>query len=206
MKLSILSLICLPLLLCAQPRKDSLLIAHKDEVRLELKMMFDIDQALRSYDDYSTFDTELADSISQLSDAEKEAYYDQYELSDSLYERLWDHYIRPVDERNTLRLIELTKKYGYPSQDRFKQLTGEELGIMTYVLFVHSDYKKYKAEILKLVEAEIKRGNFTSRCEYGHLLWHLNGRTDMSFFLDNGYKMVKDGERTSMQPVDCDFD
>lgn len=47
----------------------------------------------------------------------------------------------------------------------------------------------FKARLLPLLEREYKAGNFPDQCEYGYLLWHLHGRSDFSYMLENGYEM-----------------
>ena len=76
-----------------------------------------------------------------------------------------------IDDKNTERLIELTKQYGFPGM---KHLNHD---IPIFTVFVHSK-KKYWTRIRKLIEAEYETGN-VSDYEKNYIFWHLNGREGM---------------------------
>lgn len=190
----------------SQKEKDSLLINDHISLIKELKMMHDLDQGLRLYDEYGTFDKYAIDSINKFSKEQKNLYLKSNSLSKELSKRFFINYINKVDEENTIRLLELIERYGYMEKGRFEKLTNKELNIDIGIILVHSNSEKYKDKIIKIINKEIKLGNYTNKCSYGHLLWHLNGRNDFSYFLNNGYEMVKlENGDTQMKPVHCKF-
>jgi hypothetical protein len=74
-----------------------------------------------------------------------------------------------IDKSNTEKLIELTKKYGWLSDEK----TGcSNLNI--WILFRHSQ-KKYFEQIKKLIEHELN-SNRLNNWEYKLIKNHLNGR------------------------------
>lgn len=114
----------------------------------ELKFMYDTDQALREYTLFKTYNKAITDSIENLSHTKVQKYIISNNFkSDSLGNRINKEYILPIDILNTERMIELTKIYGFSSTSRIK--------------------KNFKKEL---------ENKHLNRCEYGHILWHLNGR------------------------------
>ena len=72
-----------------------------------------------------------------------------------------------------------------------------------YILIVHAP-KKYWAELKGLLNKELE-AKYLSRCEYGHILWHLNGRKNINDMLNNGFKMIPNAEgQEVLTAVDCD--
>jgi len=172
----------------------------------ELKFMYDTDQAIREYTLFKTYDKSVTDSIENLSQEKVQEYiFLKNFKSDSLSKRINEKYIIPIDDLNTKRIIELTEIYGFPSKSRIEKKYKEKLDeeFNPYILIVHAP-KKYWNELKVLVKKELDNKHLT-RCEYGHILWHLNGRKNIQDMLDNGFKLVtnEDGQQV-IRAVDCE--
>lgn len=74
-----------------------------------------------------------------------------------------------IDNRNTERLIILTKEYGWLSDER---INCSDLNI--WIIFRHAQ-KKYFDEVSALIEKEFKSGRL-SKWHYNLIQNHLNGR------------------------------
>jgi len=176
----------------AQSVKDSLF--QKDIISLveEMEFMYGYDQVIREYTLFKTFDKSETDRIENLPDSLKMEEMDKRQFeSDSIGHIIWKRYISPKDEEHTLRMIEITRKYGFPTVDRIrkhysKNFIDEEFN--PYILLVHAP-KKYWEELKLLMKSELDKGRI-SKCIYGHLLWHFTGRTSLQVLLDNGFEMV----------------
>ena len=70
-----------------------------------------------------------------------------------------------IDEYNTKRLIEITEKYGFPSNYRLKVYKSK-----AYLLFVHSP-TKYFPKINLLIEKEFEAGRISEYCKE-YIFWH----------------------------------
>jgi hypothetical protein len=187
----------------AQPLKDSLLAKDGAELVQEMRMMWNCDQATRKYVHYQTFDSHLIDSIEKLDGDVQKHIVDSMGLSPSNMELAWKNYITPIDSIHTIRMIGILKQYGFPSTSRIKRITGISMGFHPYMLLVHSP-KRYREELKVLISTERSVGNL-SRCEYGYLMWHLNGRNDFRYFLENGYVMQKQADGSEkLVAKDCD--
>ena len=188
----------------AQQNKDSLLKKDVQFIFEELKFMYDYDQALRKYPMYRTFDAHFIDSIEKLPQAEIEKFKEEHQmLSDSLDMFIHLNYIQPFDKTHTQRLIEITKKYGFPSVKRLnanlpQKIKGEFNPI---ILLLHSP-KQYWEELIPLMTKEYKLGTI-DRCSYGYIMWHFHGRKDISFLLNNGYKLTNENGVQGVKAVDC---
>lgn len=79
--------------------------------------------------------------------------------------------LKPLDRKNTEKLIEITKKYGFPGMDYLHH------DIPIFMIFVHSE-KKYHQEIKKLILEEFEKGRI-SEFEKDYILWHLKNRNGM---------------------------
>lgn len=172
----------------------------------ELKFMYDTDQALREYTLFKTYNKAITDSIENLSqDKVREYIISNSFKSDSLGKRINKEYILPIDILNTERIIELTKIYGFPSLSRIEKIYNKELDdeFNPYILIVHAP-KKYWDELKIIIKKELENKHL-SRCEYGHILWHLNGRKNMQDMLDNGFELVtnENGQQV-LTAVDCE--
>ncbi len=85
-----------------------------------------------------------------------------------------------IDASNTKKLIQLTKKYGFPGMHRLKAKKAS-----AYFIFVHSP-QKYHSKIASLISSEYELGRI-SEYEKEYIFWHLKGR--------NGHppRLKKDG-------------
>lgn len=199
-----LNLFLLSLNIYSQTAKDYLLKQDIDQIVEELRFMYNYDQATREYLYYQTFDKSITDSIEKLSDEliENRLKFTPVK-SDSLKKKIWKNYITPTDKIHTERMIEITQKYGFPSAERLKNYSEESIDFRPLILLIHSPFD-YSEEIKKLAKIEKENGRL-KKCDYGYLLWHLNGRSDFQPMLDNGYKMTKKEDETfDLKPVDCD--
>ncbi|NHN26339.1 hypothetical protein FIA58_011675 [Flavobacterium jejuense] len=79
-----------------------------------------------------------------------------------------------IDYNNTIELIKLTKKYGYPDNSRISK------SYSTWLVFQHCPVK-LKKRVKKILIKENKKGRFKSEATLKLLMWHLNGRK-MEFF------------------------
>ncbi|PHQ28048.1 hypothetical protein [Leeuwenhoekiella nanhaiensis] len=185
----------------SQSVKDSLL--QKDIVDLveEMEFMYGYDQILREYIIFKTFDKSETDRIENLPDSLRtEEMTKRRFKSDSIGKLIWKNYINPKDAEHTERMIEITKKYGFPSLNRIKKYYHEEFAdpeFNPYILLVHAP-KKYWEELKILMKSELDSG-VISKCTYGHLLWHITGRKSFQPMLDNGYEMVVKNGKTTLK-------
>jgi hypothetical protein len=192
------NLLILSIFLCniiySQTKKDSLL--QKDIVSLveEMEFMYGYDQAMREYTIFRTFDKSVTNRIESLPDSLRVEEITKREFeSDSIGKLIWKKYINPKDAEHTERMIEITKKYGFPSLNRIKKYYDKgfvDPEFNPYILLVHSP-KKYWEELKVLMKIELDNG-VISKCTYGHLLWHLTGRKSFQPMLENGYEMVEE--------------
>ncbi len=93
------------------------------------------------------------------------------QLPDSIYKKKSDSIWAiqtPIDKKNTERLIEITKKYGFPRVSRL----GAPIGV--WIIFQHSA-EEYREELSQLLAEEHKAGRLPD-IEYEMLKWHLGGR------------------------------
>lgn len=172
----------------------------------ELKFMYDLDQSIREYTIFKTFDKCITDSIENLSQEKQREYIVANKFkSDNLSKQIYEKYIYPIDETNTKRLIELIDKYGFPSLSRIKKHYECQLDkeFNPYILIVHAPVK-YWDELKQIIKKEREIGNL-NRCEYGHILWHLNGRKNIQDMLDNGFTLVRDENGLeTLKAIDCE--
>lgn len=201
-KLLILSLL-LGNLGYSQTTKDSLL--KEDIIGLveEMEFMYGYDQTLREYTIFKTFDKSETDSIENLSDSlrRKEIFKRKF-VSDSIEKNIWKSYINPKDAEHTERMIEITRKYGFPTTERIKKYYKEDFidpEFNPFIILVHSP-KEYWEELKVLIRNEYKNG-IINKCEYGYLLWQFTGRKSFQPMLDNGYIMVEENGMTTLKPT-----
>lgn len=187
-----------------QSNKDELLKQDIAGIVEELKFMYQYDQATREYLYFQTFDKSITDSIESLGEKSREnrIIYTPVK-SDSLKKKIWNIYINPMDQLHTKRMIEITKKYGFPSAQRLKKFSKDSINFNPLILLIHSP-SKFSKELIEIAEYE-KSKERIKKCDFGYLLWHLNGRSDFQPMLDNGYEMVKNEDGTfNLKAVDCD--
>ncbi len=207
MKLKLLVLMILsPSVFYAQSVKDSLLKNNICEVVEQLEFMLGYDQTLRKYTMYATFDKTETNRIESLSDALQEVERDNRGFSsDTLSRYIWKNYIDPFDSIHTKKVIEITVKYGFPSNDRIKKYYKKEFKdpeFSALIILIHSP-KIYWEELKILIKDEFEEGRI-NRCAYGYLLWHVNGRNNLKYLLENGYQMIKDENgKEILKAVDC---
>jgi hypothetical protein len=180
--------------LYAQSEKDSLL--KKDILILveEMEFMYSYDQTLREYITFRTFDKSETNRIEGLPDSlqtiERKLRGD---ISDTLAHKIWKNYINPKDAEHTARLIEITRKYGFPSIKRIREYYDkdfEDIEFNPFILFIHSP-KEYWNEIDDLLKTELNEERI-NRCTYGFFLWHISGRKSFQVMLDNGYEFTEE--------------
>ncbi len=192
-------IICLVMLvfsnsIYAQSNKEELF--KKDVVKLveELEFIYGYDQMLREYILYKTFDKGETDSIERLPQNEQQQILSERTFqSDSIAKFIWRNYITPKDNKHTERIIEITKKYGFPSVKRIQKYYNKKFidpEFNPYILLVHSS-KKYWKEIQTVMKKELDEGRI-NKCMYGHILWHINGRNNMKYLFENGWEEIKD--------------
>ena len=163
----------------SQKAQDSLLQNNINDVINELKLMYELDQSMRNYMEYGLFNSN-ADSLNTLGT-----------FSDLAKKSVWSNIIKPIDSIKTERMINLINSYGFPSVNRLKKFSNKDLDFNPVIILVHTPFDMTK-KLIPIAEKEFKKGNFRSKCEYGYLLWHLHGRSDFKYMLENGYEMETD--------------
>ncbi|MTI22570.1 hypothetical protein E1176_16175 [Fulvivirga sp. RKSG066] len=190
----------------AQDEKDERLKEDINTITEELVFMYEYDQRLREYLIFRSFDKSLTDSIENLSTQDRAAWIDNNSFqNEALSAQIMDEYIIPFDKKHTERLIEITEMYGFPGTDRIKRYYTKPLDseFNPYIIFAHSQ-SKYWHQIDTLLKKELDEDRITN-CLYGHFLWHINGRNDLNYMLNNGYQLIKDENGQSrLTSVDCE--
>ncbi|MEB8346889.1 hypothetical protein OO010_12575 [Flavobacteriaceae bacterium KMM 6898] len=79
---------------------------------------------------------------------------------------------KTMDTLNTVKLLEISKRFGFPNTTRFK-------GIPAFLIFQHSP-TQYFPEINELIEREYNAERLPPM-EYEMIKWHLNGRQGTPF-------------------------
>ncbi len=189
----------------SQTERDSLL--KKDIIALveEMEFMYGYDQTLREYTVFKTFDKSETNRIENLSDSLRleEVKKRSFE-SDSIKNIIWRKYINPMDAEHTERMIEITKKYGFPSIKRIKKYYNKDFVDPEFnplIIFIHSP-KKYWEDLKNLMRKEYKNGT-VNQCQYGYALWQFTGRKSFQPMLDNGFEMVEENGKTTIKST-CD--
>ncbi len=185
----------------AQPEKDLLLCEDINSLVEELEFMYGYDQILREYTLFKTFDKSETNRIENLPDNLKTIELDKRKFSsDYVTNMIWQKYINPKDAEHTERMIEIIKKYGFPSVKRIKKYYNKEFidpEFNPYILLVHAP-EKYWEELKILMALELEKGRI-DKCTYGHLLWHATGRKSFKPMLDNGYVMTVENGQTRLK-------
>jgi len=189
----------------AQSEKDLLL--EQDIIALveEMEFMYGYDQTLREYTIFKTFNKGVTDSIEKLPDSlqRKEIIQRQFK-SDSLSKIIWRDYINPKDATHTERMIEITRKYGFPNIKRIKEYYKDDFidpEFSPAIILVHAP-EKFWDELKILMKNELEEGRI-DQCTYGHLLWHFTGRKSFKPMLENGFEMVEKNGRSILKST-CD--
>ena len=185
----------------SQTAKDSLLKKDINVLVEEMEFMYGYDQTMREYTIFKTFDKSETDRIENLPDSlrVKEMENRKFE-SDSIGKLIWRKYINPMDAEHTEKMIEITRRYGFPSVERIKKYYKKEFTNPEFnplIIFIHSP-KEYWEELKELMLNEYRRGTI-NQCQYGYLLWQFTGRKSFQPMLDNGFKMVKENGKTTIK-------
>lgn len=185
----------------SQSVKDSLLQKDINSLVEEMEFMYGYDQTMREYTIYKSFNKSETDKIENLPDSLRveEMKKRKFE-SDSIGKLIWKKYISPMDAQHTERMIEITKKYGFPSIERIKKYYKKDFVDSEFnplILFIHSP-KKYWEELKDLMSTEYKNG-IINQCQYGYALWQFTGRKSFQPMLDNGFKMVEENGKKTLK-------
>ena len=185
----------------SQSAKDSLLKKDINVLVEEMEFMYGYDQTMREYTIFKTFDKSETDRIENLPDSLRvEEMKNRKFVSDSINTLIYKKYINPMDAKHTERMIEITKKYGFPSIDRIKKYYNKEFFDPEFnplIIFIHSP-KKYWDELKELMLNEYKTGTI-NQCQYGYSLWQFTGRKSFQPMLDNGFKMVEENGKKTLK-------
>lgn len=202
MKLSLLIIsILLSNTIYSQSAKDSLLQKDIDVLVEEMEFMYGYDQTMREYIIFKTFDKSETNRIENLSDSLRILEMkNRIFVSDSIGKLIYKKYINPMDAEHTERMIEITKKYGFPSTDRIKKYYNKEFVDPEFnplIIFIHSP-KKYWDVLKEIMLNEYKNG-VINQCQYGYALWQFTGRKSFQPMLDNGFEMVEENGRKTLK-------
>ncbi|MBE7635206.1 hypothetical protein F7642_12840 [Tenacibaculum finnmarkense genomovar ulcerans] len=185
----------------SQSTKDSLFQKDINVLVEEMEFMYGYDQTMREYTIFKTFDKSETDRIENLADSLRvEEMKNRKFESDSIRKLIWKKYINPMDAEHTERMIEITKKYGFPSVERIKKYYNKEFvdpEFSPLIIFIHSP-KKYWEELKELMLVEYQNG-IINQCQYGYALWQFTGRKSFKPMLENGFEMVKENGKTRLK-------
>ncbi|SDG94934.1 hypothetical protein [Psychroflexus sediminis] len=92
--------------------------------------------------------------------------------------------MRLNDSLNTLKLLEITKKYGFPNHKRLGVYKSK-----AYLIFVHSP-RYFFSDIEELIEFEYKN-NRMSYYERAYITWHIKGRLGSPPIADEKGNLIK---------------
>lgn len=142
----------------------------------EIDMMYVNDQSARLYFDKidSIFGIDKRNNLEMYKSNNQRSFLgeEKYQVYKFKNDSLWK-VINRIDEYNTNKLIEITEKYGFPSNQRLKVNMSK-----AYFLFVYSS-SKYFDKINVLIENEFKEGRISEYCKE-YIFWHTKkGRKGM---------------------------
>lgn len=185
----------------SQSAKDSLLKKDINVLVEEMEFMYGYDQTMREYTIYRTFDKSETNRIENLPDSLRiEEMKKRKFVSDTIGKLIFNKYINPMDAVHTERMIEITKKYGFPSTERIKKYYDKEFVDPEFnplIIFIHSP-REYWDELKEIMLNEYQNG-VINQCQYGYALWHFTGRKNFQPMLDNGFEMVEENGRTTLK-------
>ena len=188
-------------LLYSQIEKDSLFKKDISSLVEEMEFMYGYDQLLREYTIYKTFNIAVTDSIEKLDSDEIVAFKNKRKFSSApLQSTIWKNYINPKDEQHTKRMIQIIKKYGFPSNLRIRKYYKEKFDnpeFTAFLLLVQSP-KLYWEELKVVMKKELDQKTI-DKCNYGFFLWHILGRKSWQLLLDNGYIMVEENGKSILK-------
>lgn len=140
----------------------------KHEIKLlnkEIDEMYEKDQTTRRY-------FGVIDSIYGL---DKDSRFLSYNLKEEMLGQKYIKYkkeidslwvvINKIDNKNTPKLIEITKRHGFPSNQRLGVYKAK-----AYFLFVHAP-QEYFDEINSLIDKEYKEGRI-DEYQMSYIFWH----------------------------------
>ena len=148
----------------------------------EIDSIYDLDQKIR----LSFFEL---DSIYQLEKFfHMQSTLKKTQILGSLYEEYqkkidsMEEDMKSYDYSNTKRLIDITKKYGFPGEERLGVYKAK-----AYMIFVHSP-REYFEEITNLINLEYNEGRINDY-QKEYIFWHINGRKSSPPMMgENGIK------------------
>ncbi|MUP47408.1 hypothetical protein E0K83_16830 [Gramella sp. BOM4] len=185
----------------AQSAKDALLQKDINVLVEEMEFMYGYDQTMREYTVFKTFDKSETDRIENLPDSLRvEEMKKRRFISDSISKLIYKKYINPMDAEHTERMIEITKKYGFPSTERIRKYYKKEFADPEFnplIIFIHSP-NRYWDELKELMLKEYQNG-IINQCQYGYALWQFTGRKSFQPMLDNGFEMVEENGKKTLK-------
>lgn len=155
--------------------QDSLLKVDLKSVTNQIEYMFKVDQLHRNYWKYGTFNQLKIDSLYKLPDKELNMYL-SLNQPDSLTVSFIKKQLNAIDSINTQNVIDISEKYGFPSNYRLVTLGGKTVFGDPYILLVHSPLY-YAEKIKSLAKIAYENGRLKDQ-SYKHILWHINGRKE----------------------------
>jgi len=163
----ILSIIFLVFSCKSSKSKYTLKTKTKTELTVIIDSMYKLDQKIRRY--YS-FELDSIYGIKRdmrlkLKEILKEKYT-SYKIKKDSARNL----MHKIDNTNTLKLLKITKKHGFPSNERLNTYKAK-----AYMIFVHSNLNKYGEVIRNTINIEYKY-NRINEYKKGYIFWHLDGR------------------------------
>jgi hypothetical protein len=167
MKKVLFVLISLTILSCS--KNYDLSAADKIYLNKVIDSMYEIDQGKRHY--FHKIDSLYNFKMPNIKTktALKQALGDNYESYRKTVRDHWDD-VNKCDSLNTLELIKITKKYGFPSNTRLGVYKSK-----AHMIFVHSPRESFE-EIRSLINKEFIEGRISEYAKE-YIFWHLNGRT-----------------------------
>lgn len=81
-----------------------------------------------------------------------------------------------IDYSNSIELIKITKKYGFPDNSRLSKKN------LSWIIFQHTP-ERLKKRVKRILIKENKKGRFKNEATLKFIMWHLEGRK-MDFFND----------------------
>lgn len=185
----------------SQSAKDSLLQKDINVLVEEMEFIYGYFQTMREYIIFKTFDKSETNRIENLPDSLRiEEMKSRTFESDSIGKLIWKKYINPMDAEHTGRMIDITKKYGFPSVERIKKYYKKEFidpEFNPLIIFIHSR-REYWDELKELMLKEYQNG-IINQCQYGYALWQFTGRKSFKPMLDNVFEMVEENGKTRLK-------
>lgn len=144
---------------------------NSDELKMlntEIDAMYEKDQSARLHFDKidSLFGIDKIKNVEMNFHSNQRNFLgeEKFQVYKSKNDSLWN-VIHAIDDYNTKRLIEITEKYGFPSNQRLKVYKSK-----AYLLFVHSS-AQYFDKINSLIEKEYVGGRINEYCKE-YIFWH----------------------------------